>query len=213
MLDVNWILFLVTALTINAIPGADVIYVTSNYHRIGWKAAASSAIGLAIGYYFYVFITWAGITSILMSLPALYTIIQTAGALYLIWMGYNIYRSKPSEITASSEKNDRDINRKKSSSYLLNGLLISILNPKVGIFFVSFFPQFVHQNSPDYLLLVLGTIFCIGATFFNILYCLITAQLKRISPEKTNFILGRIPGIILIILGVMMILESIKSII
>ncbi|GAB7217310.1 hypothetical protein [Dickeya oryzae] len=65
MLDVNWLLFFAASLTINAIPGADVVYVTGNYHRSGWSAASLSALGLALGYYFYVFITWLGVTAVI----------------------------------------------------------------------------------------------------------------------------------------------------
>lgn len=57
MSDINWLLFFSASLTINAIPGADVVYVAGNFHRSGWRAASLSAAGLAVGYYFYVLLT------------------------------------------------------------------------------------------------------------------------------------------------------------
>ncbi|MBP2844044.1 LysE family translocator [Dickeya oryzae] len=207
MLDVNWLLFFAASLTINAIPGADVVYVTGNYHRSGWSAASLSALGLALGYYFYVFITWLGVTAVIFSFPAFYTLIQLAGAIYLLWMGCDIYRSRPSDVRGGS-KNQVTGNARY---FLMNGLVISILNPKVGVFFVSFFPQFINKSSPSYLILILGTVFCLGATFFNIFYCFLTAQLKRLSAGRVDFLLGKIPGGILMLLGGWMIYGALSS--
>ncbi|MCI4186974.1 LysE family translocator [Dickeya dianthicola] len=207
MLDVNWLLFFAASLTINAIPGADVVYVTGNYHRSGWPAASLSALGLALGYYFYVFITWLGVTAVIFSFPVFYTLIQLAGAVYLLWMGYGIYHSKPSDI---SGRNESEITS-KTRSFLINGVVISILNPKVGVFFVSFFPQFISHSSPSYLILILGTAFCLGATFFNIFYCFLTAQLKRLASGRVDFLLGTVPGIILMLLGIWMIYAAASS--
>ncbi|RAT33373.1 hypothetical protein AU493_14845 [Lonsdalea populi] len=164
MLDVNWLLFFTASLTINAIPGADVVYVAGSFQHSGWRAAFLSAAGLAVGYFFYVLLTWLGVTALIVSMPLFYSVIQLAGAVYLIWMGYGIYSSPAVDIKGSSKDKDPV----KSGSFLFNGLIVSVLNPKVGIFFVSFFPQFIHHDSPKYLILVLGALFCLGATFFNI---------------------------------------------
>lgn len=205
MLDVNWGLFLIASLSINAIPGADVIYVTGKYNLGGWKAAAVSAAGLALGYYFYVFITWVGLTALLISVPSLFSFIQIAGAGYLIWMGYNILKSSPlKKINAATADLPKE-NDKKSG--FAGGVIISILNPKVGLFFVSFFPQFIHSSNSGYLILVLGSIFCLGATLFNFLYCFLLTQVNRLAPAKSSLLLGVIPGLILILLGLFMITE------
>ncbi len=205
MFDVNWGLFLVASLSINAIPGADVIYVTGKYNSGGWRAAAVSAAGLALGYYFYVFITWVGLTALLVSEPSLFSVIHIAGALYLIWMGYNILKSSPVKtLNAATSDFSKDNNKKSGFS---GGVIISVLNPKVGLFFVSFFPQFIHSSHTGYLILILGSIFCLGATLFNFLYCFILTQVNRLAPAKSHLILGVIPGVILILLGVFMIAE------
>lgn len=205
MLDVNWGLFLIASLSINAIPGADVIYVTGKYNLGGWKSAAVSAAGLALGYYFYVFITWVGLTALLVSVPSLFSFIQIAGAGYLIWMGYNILKSSPiKKINVATVGLPKDNNKKPGFS---GGVIISILNPKVGLFFVSFFPQFIHSSNAGYLILVLGSIFCLGATLFNFFYCFLLTQVNKHAPVKSNLLLGVIPGLILILLGLFMITE------
>ncbi|MFP1811595.1 LysE family translocator [Lonsdalea quercina] len=201
MSDVNWLLFFSASLTINAIPGADVVYVAGSFHHSGWRAAFLSATGLAVGYYFYVFLTWLGVTALIISIPLLYSLVQLAGAIYLMWMGYGIYSSPTVKLNTSAMRNVQV----KSNSFLYNGLIVSILNPKVGIFFVSFFPQFIHYNSPGYLILVLGTFFCLGATFFNLAYCYLISKIKSVSSKKADFLLGKLPGIILMLLGLSMI--------
>ncbi|MBD2804833.1 LysE family translocator [Xenorhabdus szentirmaii] len=207
MFDINWGLFLLASLTINSIPGADVVYVTGKYHVKGKKGAALSAAGLAVGYYFYIFLTWLGITAILLSTPSLYLVIQLIGAIYLIWMGKNILQSPPATTIENTEKN----NPKKTKDYdFWGGFVISVLNPKVGLFFVSFFPQFITSSNPSYLILILGSVFCLGATFFNVFYCFIFSRLKKLSPNKSHLILGVIPGVILIFLGCLMIYETVS---
>ncbi|WP_446469941.1 LysE family translocator [Xenorhabdus stockiae] len=208
MLDINWGLFLVASLTINSIPGADVVYVTGKYYTKGTKSAALSAAGLAVGYYFYIFITWLGVTAILLSNPSLFGIIQFIGAVYLIWMGRNILRSSPITTTQNIEKNS--YNKSAKNYDFLGGFVISVLNPKVGLFFVSFFPQFIKSDSPNYLILILGSVFCLGATFFNVLYCFLFSRVQKFFPNKSHLILGIIPGIILIFLGCLMIYDTVS---
>ncbi len=57
-------LFLVASLTINAIPGADVVYVTGKYYTKGKRSAVLSATGLAVGYYFYYMVRYYRYTSV-----------------------------------------------------------------------------------------------------------------------------------------------------
>ncbi|PHM71729.1 LysE family translocator [Xenorhabdus sp. KJ12.1] len=208
MLDINWGLFLVASLTINAIPGADVVYVTGKYYTKGKRSAVLSATGLAVGYYFYIFITWLGITAILLSNPSLFGVIQLIGAVYLIWMGKSIIQSSPITTKQNSEQNSHKKNTKNYD--FLGGFVISVLNPKVGLFFVSFFPQFITSGSPSYLILILGSVFCLGATFFNMLYCFLFSRIQKLSPNKSHLILGVIPGIILIFLGCLMIYDTLS---
>ena len=82
----------------------------------------------------------------------------------------------------------------------MNGFLVSALNPKVGLFFVAFFPQFISNSQHgNYGILILGAIFCTGATIFNLFYCYLFSLVK-LAKIKLKY-MNLIPGVILIILG------------
>ncbi|WP_125718921.1 LysE family translocator [Pseudoalteromonas rubra] len=198
MEQLNLALFLTTSLVINAVPGPDVLYVISNHKHKGWQAAIPSIAGLFAGYLFHVFITFVGISAIIAGNPVLFNTVKYLGSAYLVWMGISIIY----EVLKKDQKSETSAPAPvRGSKYFTRGFIISALNPKVSVFFLSFLPQFIPQGATDsYLIIVLGLIFCAGATFFNFLYCLLSSiQLKNRFKHK---ILDFLPGVILASVGV-----------
>lgn len=72
-------LFLITALVINATPGADVVFILSNFAKGGRKAAIYSAFGLAFGYLLYVILTYFGVMLIVSRFPLVMKLIKFIG--------------------------------------------------------------------------------------------------------------------------------------
>lgn len=209
MIDANFILFVSTALIINASPGPDVVFVISNLKQKGWNAALLSILGLAIGYFFHIGITYIGVASVIAESPALFTIISFIGAGYLFWLGahaiIDTYRKENSFVLQSSEVQAFLVSKQYSSKkFLAQGFLTSALNPKVSVFFLSFLPQFIPSNSTDSkIIIVYGLLFCIGASLFNLLYC----GISYFSPPISNkfFYLRYLPGFSLIGIGLFMV--------
>ncbi|MBQ4811024.1 LysE family translocator [Pseudoalteromonas luteoviolacea] len=198
MEQLNIVLFLTTSLVINAIPGPDVLYVISNYKYKGWKAATPSIIGLFLGYLFHVLITFIGISAVIASTPVLFSVIKYLGSAYLIWMGASIILEV---FRRDGHKPDQVEQPNQTNKYLTRGFIISALNPKVSVFFLSFLPQFIPQNDKNsFVIVILGLIFCIGATFFNFLYCFLSSvKTKKVFKHK---LLDYLPGVILASVGV-----------
>lgn len=193
----DWWMFLSTALVINATPGADVLFVFTNYCKHGASSAIKSAIGLALGYLLYVLLTFVGLTLILTKYPLIANSIKICGGLYLIYLGITSLLDKSKSLQASENKDS------SSTNLFIKGFLISALNPKVGLFFLSFLPQFIAGNNKIGII-ILGTIFCIGATIFNLLYCLVFSHISKGNNYK---IIMSLSGVILIALGIMVILR------
>ncbi|CAH9063860.1 Leucine efflux protein [Pseudoalteromonas holothuriae] len=202
MEQLNLWLFLTTSLVINAVPGPDVLYVISNHKYKGWPAALPSIAGLFAGYLFHVLITYIGVSAIIAGNPILFSAVKYLGSAYLIWMGVNIIievLKKHKKVTVDDEI-DVDVN-KSTVKYFSRGFIISALNPKVSIFFLSFLPQFIPKQEADsYLIIILGLIFCIGATLFNLLYCMLSSINYKGKVKYKIF--DFLPGIILASVGV-----------
>ncbi|MDD3267053.1 MAG: LysE family translocator [Burkholderiales bacterium] len=194
----DWWMFLSTALIINATPGTDVLFVFTNYCNYGKSAAIKCSVGLILGYLVYVILTFIGLTVLLTQYPTLTNVIKIVGGIYLIYLGISTLLNKNNKLETNI-----DVNKSTKGNMIIKGFLVSALNPKVGLFFLSFLPQFISGNN-GLGILVLGIIFCIGATFFNLLYCLTFSQIAKGNRYK---LIMTISSIILIILGIIVIFK------
>jgi threonine/homoserine/homoserine lactone efflux protein len=204
MSQLDFYLFLTATLILNSTPGPDVLYVLSNYSRGGWFAAIKSAQGLALAYLFYVLITYLGIAMLLVEYPQVFMAVKYLGAFYLIYLGacmlWEMAHTQEQVVTQEQAA----VSQKQ---YLLKGFLVGALNPKVGIFFLAFFPQFLPKDeSNTYLILILGSIFCITATCFNLGYCYFGRLFKTFKGTTISHYMSWMPGIIITALGLYMLL-------
>lgn len=196
----NWWLFLTTALVLNATPGADVVFVLTNFFKSGMSGALKCSLGLAVGYLGYVFLTFAGLTILLEQFPFIVSVIKIGGACYLIYLGVSTYRSRHDNGFTKNESL-----AVKPANLFIKGFWVSALNPKVGLFFLSFLPQFIDKNYQNsWGIVILGMVFCAGATLFNLSYCLVFSRISIVNNYKY---ISMISGGVLIIFGVVVILQ------
>ena len=97
-----------------------------------------TGLGHGIGLTIYAFIAVMGLSSMLIGNQTLFVFIQIAGSFWLIWIGCNMILSSPNE---SSKKN---VDSRKRG--FVEGFMISFLNPKILVFFVAVFSQFIHNE-------------------------------------------------------------------
>lgn len=146
----NYITYFIGAVLIILLPGPNSLYVLAlSAHqgsRIGWTAV----VGVLIGDSVLILATALGAVTILTSYPAIFMIIKYAGAGYLIYIGYNLIAGA---IKAWRQLDDHslqkavEIKKTTGSKAFRKALLVSLLNPKAILFFLSFFAQFVD---PEY---------------------------------------------------------------
>ena len=105
-----------------------------------------------------------GLSAIIATSAVAFSIIKWAGVLYLIWLGYQAFRSSTS---SSSSETDDSPSAPSSGSVFVKGALISALNPKVALFFLAFLPQFVVEGAgPVPLQLLFHGVLLIGIGLF-----------------------------------------------
>ncbi len=137
------LLFSLAALVLVISPGPNMIYLISRSLTQGKKAGLISLAGVVCGFLFHITMVSFGLTAILFAVPIAYTILKTAGVFYLLYLAYQAI--KPNSKGIFETQDNLSIDGPKKLFRI--GFLTSVLNPKVAVFYLSFFPQFIK---PDY---------------------------------------------------------------
>jgi threonine/homoserine/homoserine lactone efflux protein len=173
-----WLAVLILAIT----PGVDVVFIASQT-MISRKNGLLAVLGTTTGIAIYIGLTILGLTLVLQHSLILYNIIKYAGVLYLLYLAYLSYKS-------DGVIGGKIIVDKVSGfeSYK-KGFLTNILNPKIGVFFITFLPQFVspkfgHQSIQ---FLILGISFLIIGSSINVCYAFLFYTFKDGLFKKITF--------------------------
>ncbi|MEH6453008.1 MAG: leucine efflux protein LeuE [Psychromonas sp.] len=145
----NYITYFIGALLIVLLPGPNSLYVLAlsaqQGSRIGWAGAAGVVIGDSV----LILATALGAVTILTAYPVIFMMIKYAGAGYLVYIGYNLIAGAIKswhQIDDQSLQKAINIKKVSAAKALRKALLVSLLNPKAILFFLSFFAQFVDPT-------------------------------------------------------------------
>jgi leucine efflux protein len=172
--------YLIGTVAIILLPGPNSMYVLSVAARRGVRAGYAGACGVFIGDAVLMTLSAAGVASLLRTEPALFAVVKYAGAGYLCWIGFGMLRGAwrrwrgPSPEKAAAPTAAERTTAPRNTAALTDApekpgdernpfrraLVVSLLNPKAILFFISFFIQFVRPGYPHAWLsfLILGTI-------------------------------------------------------
>ncbi len=168
-----------------------------------------TSLGIICALLIHTFAAVLGLSAIIVKSAILFSIFKYAGAVYLIYLGVKILWSLKKKEEAASVK----INTKsqfENTSCFKQRFLTDILNPKVAIFFLSFFPQFVESGSSTFLpFLIMGITFTILSAIWLLLYVYLINQISAfMKKSKTKNIIEGITGTIIIGFGIKLALEK-----
>lgn len=195
----HYALFVLAGILLNLTPGTDTMYIIARSISQGRKAGFYSSLGIAAGTVFHTLLAALGLSFLLAKSLVLFTAIKVLGAAYLIYLGIRMIRSRSGVSTDTAS-----IEPMKMGKIFVQGMITNMTNPKVGLFFLSFLPQFVdphHQGAVPFILLGLtfittGTLWCIVVSYFASF-----ATLKLRAKPKFNLWLNRLTGGVFILLG------------
>ena len=130
--------FLIAIFLLTITPGLDTALVirTAAIHKV---KGLQAALGIACGCLAWGILVACGVGALLASSELAFNIMKWVGAIYLLWLGFGLL-FKPRQVM------DISVDSPAQENAFLKGLLTNILNPKVGIFYVSFLPQFVPSS-------------------------------------------------------------------
>ena len=133
----TWLLFVLAVIALVATPGPNVLYLVSRTLAQGRGAGFVSLAGTSSGFLLHALAAAFGLSALLAAVPVAYDTIRIAGAVYLAWLAWTTWNS-PDVVAAPGAAA-----RASTVKLYRDGLVTSILNPKVAMFQLALFPQFV----------------------------------------------------------------------
>lgn len=140
----TYLAFTGAAVLIVLLPGPDTLVVVRSLLRGGRRQGLLTAAGNICGLVIWVTSAVVGIAALLRASEIGYDVLRAAGACYLVWLGIQAWRSRG---VVESETADRAARGGILGTGFRAGILTNLLNPKVGVFFVTFLPGFVPDGA------------------------------------------------------------------
>lgn len=143
---VNFVSFTVAAVLLVVLPGPDTLVVVRGLVRGGARGGVLTSVGVLCGLAVWVFAAALGLSALLQTSEIGYEVLKIVGGCYLVWMGVQSLRSlrRTAAELAAPDPGRPAFARPAFAS----GFLTDILNPKVGVFFISFLPGFIPEGYP-----------------------------------------------------------------
>lgn len=187
-------------------PGLDTALILRTAAAEGWRRAAAVAVGIGLGCLAWGAAAAFGAGALLTASQTAYTILKWAGAAYLVWLGVNLLR-RPRERFETGA--DAAPTAGGLAAALAKGFWNNLLNPKVGVFYVSFLPQFIPTGaSPAAFGLLLASMHVVMGLAWAGGLILATAPIARAlrRPGVVKW-LDRVTGGVFVAFGVRIALE------
>ena len=137
------LIFILAALMLVITPGPNMIYLISRSITQGKGAGLISLAGIIAGFTSHVTMVSVGLTAVLFAVPFAYTTLKFLGVFYLLYLAFQAVNPKNKGIFEAKT----DLKEDKPAKLFSMGFLTSVLNPKIAVFYLSFFPQFIK---PEY---------------------------------------------------------------
>ncbi|PKA82075.1 threonine/homoserine/homoserine lactone efflux protein [Ulvibacter sp. MAR_2010_11] len=148
-------LFVLATLALALSPGPDNIYVLTQSLVNGSKSGIATTAGLISGCIVHTTLLAFGVSALITASETIFYAIKVLGALYLLYLAYSVFKS---DATVSFSENAP----KKSNWELFKiGVFMNLVNPKVMIFFLAFFPAFLWDPSGN----TVFQFYALGITF------------------------------------------------
>ena len=172
--------FVLASAAILIVPGPTVTVIIANSMKYGSKAGLLNILGTQAGLVILLGILALGLEAITTTLAWVFDWIRLAGAAYLIWLGYKMWRSDGKLGMQEPRENGR-----KEPSFFWQGFIVVLSNPKVLLFFGAFLPQFVDPTGNTALQTMgLGLIFMFLATVLDSGYALAAGRAGNLLTRR-----------------------------
>ncbi len=199
------------------IPGPNTVLVMQSVGISGQRAGLFNVFGIVTAVYLNALLSGLGLTLIIMQSAEIYNLIKMLGAAYIAYLGvtslvnaYKLHRQKESTCTNNSSCQAPDVVTQESSfTFYSKGVLTGVLNPKSALFFLAFFPQFIHPGGNIVIQSLILTILysLVSVTWYGLLVIFVGKLRHFLVRSETQKWLKAITGTILVGLGIRIALQ------
>ena len=133
--------FIAASVVVLLIPGPGVLYVVARSAAQGYRAGLASVLGLSAGALVHVFAAAAGLSAILLTSATAFGLVKALGAAYLIYLGLRTVFASGTAAESGS------LPPASARRLFIDGVMVSVFNPKIAVFFLAFLPQFVDPGA------------------------------------------------------------------
>ena len=201
-MDINSLIILSFVCAMGAIsPGPSLAVVIRNTISGGRVQGVMTGVGHGIGLGIYAFIAVMGLSSVLFSNECIFNTLQLTGALVLMWIAYNMITHRSVESSEAYESS--------GGRGFIEGFMIAFLNPKILVFLVAVFSQFINSgiNASDRM--IIAVLAGVIDTTWYVLVALILTGTSLIDQIRVNAVLiDRSIGVILVVIAVSLIVKT-----
>jgi threonine/homoserine/homoserine lactone efflux protein len=189
--------FCLSVLVFLALPGPGTFALLTSTGKGGFRAGAAATFGLILGDQVLLWLAVAGVAALLAAHPVAFQAVQYAGAAYLAWIGLRLLFPKPGAASPIHIE---------PRHYLRQAFFITLLNPKAIVFYMAFFPLFIHPATHRGAITFAAMAGAIA--LITVVYCLtlcafaglVAAQVK--AHKRLSRWLERLAGVFLIGFGI-----------
>jgi RhtB (resistance to homoserine/threonine) family protein len=211
----NYLGFIMAAILLNLTPGTDSMYIITRSISQGQMAGFYSVLGITSGALVHTLFAALGLSVLLANSPTAFMIVKYIGAAYLCYLGFKMLTSKNSNSIANHLSKAQDVTNQKAVDcwkIYQQGVLTNVFNPKVALFFLAFFPQFIDTSYAYGMLsfLILGLTFATTGFIWCLCLVLLAARFSTRLRENPSIetMLNKISGVVFIGLGIKLLTEK-----
>ncbi|HEX3917849.1 MAG TPA: LysE family translocator [Caulobacteraceae bacterium] len=201
-LETALLAYLAAAALLTITPGLDTAMVLRAAAVEGPRRAGLAALGIIAGCLVWGAAVALGLGVLLVASHAAYVALKWAGALYLGWLGINL-------LLRPRSKFELEAPATRQGNIFLRGLLTNLLNPKVGVFYISFLPQFVPAGMPaaPFMFGLAAIHGLLGIVWFAILIGATTPLRRWLQRQAVVRWLDRVTGVVFLGFGLRLALD------
>jgi threonine/homoserine/homoserine lactone efflux protein len=182
-------------------PGPSLAVVLRNTISGGRLQGIMTGIGHGIGFGLYALVAVTGLSALLLAHDSTFLLLQWSGALVLLWLSYNMLTYVPSNANESHQISGR--------KGFIEGFLISFLNPKILVFLVAVFSQFIDPEMNQMERIIMAILAGLIDTTWYVLVAAILAGTPMIDTLRSNsVIIDRVIGLVLFFLALALVAKT-----
>jgi len=186
-------------------PGPSLAVVLRNTISGGRTQGIMTGIGHGIGFSIYAMIAVTGLSAILIADETKFALLQWTGVIVLIWLSYNMLTYRPSDNPKEHQSSGR--------RGFVEGFMISFLNPKILVFIVAVFSQFIDPQMTDTdrvtMAVIAGTI---DTTWYVLVAAVLSGTTVIDKLRENSTLIDRMIGVVLLVLAMGLIIKSLSII-